>query len=603
MASNDATPAQPSIGDYALIGDCHTTALVSRDGSIDWCCLPRIDSSSCFGRLLDWQRGGHCSIGPTQPTERSRAYLGDSLVLETRFTTADAEARVLDCFTMREGGREQPFRQLVRFVEGVRGRMRLRVEVAPRFDYGGIEPWIRDHGDGLFSAIGGDAGLLIGGDLLLRATDALMLAGELEIDAGQRRRLSIEFRSPQDLYPVTPRHSATAEELDRRFDQTLDWWRRWVAQIDGPCDPAVTRSAITIKALTYAPTGAIVAAATTSLPESPGGERNWDYRFTWIRDSAFALRSLGALGLTAESRGFRNFVERTAAGSADEIQVMYGVEGAHRLYEHELPELSGYRGARPVRIGNAAQGQLQFDIFGELVGLSWQAQQRGEPPDDDYWAFLVETVERVGAQWDQPDQGIWETRAHPEHHVHSKVLCWTALDRGVRLAEATGRDAPLARWRSVRDDIRQTVEQRGYHQERGIFVSVLDGADVNVALLQLPRVGFVDYDDERMVRTVDAIRERLTADGGLVYRYLADDGLRGREGAFVAASFWLVECLARQGRRDEASALFAHVCSVANDLGLMAEEYDAERGEMLGNYPQGLSHYAHIAAYLALRDS
>ncbi len=414
--------------------------------------------------------------------------------------------------------------------------------------------------------------------------------------------MSIEYRPPHELYPVAPARPQTARELDRRLEQTLGWWKRWVAQIDEPWDPAVVRSAITLKALTYAPTGAIVAAATTSLPESPGGERNWDYRFTWIRDSAFALRSLGELGLTSESRGFRNFVERTAAGSADEIQVLYGVGGEHRLYEHELSELSGYRGARPVRIGNAAEGQLQLDIFGELVELSWQAQQHGDAPDDDYWTFLMQTVDKVCAEWRRPDQGIWETRAHPEHHVHSKVLCWTAVDRGIRLAEATGREAPVDRWRRVRDDLRHTIETRGYHRERGIFVSVLDGTDVNVALLQLPRVGFVDYDDERMIRTVNAIRERLTEDGGLVYRYLSDDGLHGREGAFVAASFWLVVCLAKQGRHDEAAALYDRATAVANDLGLMSEEYDSRRGQMLGNFPQGLSHYAHIAAYLALRQ-
>ena len=351
-----------------------------------------------------------------------------------------------------------------------------------------------------------------------------------------------------------------------------------------------------LKALTYEPTGAIVAAATTSLPESPGGDLNWDYRYSWIRDSFFSVRSLAEIGFTSEADRFRRFIERSAAGGAEGMQIMYGVGGERRLTEASLEHLEGYRGARPVRAGNAAANQLQLDAYGTLLELPWRWHQRGNSPDDDYWRFLMELVENAAKLWSKPDHGIWETRGKPRHFVHSKVMCWAALDRGLRLAEECMRRAPVKKWEKTRDEIRAVVEGEGYDKERGVFVQSFGSKQLDAALLLLPKVDFVDYKDQRMVRTAEAIRNELDNDG-LVRRYR----LKSREeGAFVACSFWLVECLARQDRFDEARHVFDRAVAAGNDLGLFSEEYDTRQDELLGNFPQGLSHLSHITAALAI---
>jgi GH15 family glucan-1,4-alpha-glucosidase len=591
----------PPIADYAFIGDCHSAALISKDASIDWCCLTRFDSGSCFGRLLDWERGGYCSIVPVIGRyDVSRRYVDRTLVLETTFRTGGGEARLFDCFAMRRGGRTKPFRQILRIVEGVRGRLDLQLEICPRFDYGDVKPWIRKNGPSSFSVIGGDDGLVIASDATLELGGHHDLFSRLEVRAGERVRISIQAQRPE-LIDEDPPEAPSPEALDARLEDTLRWWTRWGSKLrlPGPYEEGVVRSALVLKALTNAPTGAFTAAPTTSLPESPGGSRNWDYRYSWIRDSSYAVRSLAELGADAEADGFRRFVERSAAGSAHDLQILYGVAGERRLTELELPGLHGYRGARPVRTGNAAAGQVQLDVYGELLDLAYRWHLRGRSPDDDYWRFLVELVNATSERWTEPDRGIWEIRGRPRHFVHSKVMCWAALDRGIRLARECSRRAPLGRWRGAMKEIRRAVETEGYDRRRGVFVQAFGSRAMDGALLLLPTVDFVSWDDERMVHTADAIRDRLS-EGGLIRRYRGRDGLQGEEGCFLACSFWLVECYARQGREQEATELFDLAVSTGNDLGLFPEEYDVRTGEMLGNYPLGLTHLSHIAASVAL---
>jgi GH15 family glucan-1,4-alpha-glucosidase len=598
----------PPIGDYALISDCFSTALVSKSGSIDWCCMPRLDSDSCFGRLLDWDRGGFCSIYPGEDSETFRNYIDDALVLETRFKTGGGEARLLDCFTMREGGRGDPRRQLLRVVEGIRGRVNLRLLVVPRLDYGELKPWLRYEEEQRYSVIGGDDALMISGDPELVPSGDHDLEASFTVRAGERVRLSIVSVRPEVL-DYDPPEVADSDELDRRLEETLEWWHNWSSrvQFDGPDRPGVMRSAMALKALTYAPTGAIAAAATTSLPESPGGSRNWDYRYSWIRDSAFSMRSLAAIGFTAEAEGFQRFIERSAAGSAEQMQIMYGVGGERRLTEVNLDYLEGYRGAKPVRIGNAASNQFQLDAYGEVVNLAWRRHRRGRSPDDDYWRFLLELVDTAAERWKEPDRGLWEMRGDPQHFVHSKAMCWVALDKGLRLSEECMRRAPVKRWEKTRDEIRATVESEGYDEERGVFVQAFGTKELDAALLLLPSANFIDYDDQRMMRTTDTICEELYDGGsGLLLRYRTgeslEDGLDGEEGVFLACSFWLAECLAHQGRVEEAREVFDRASSTGNDLGLFSEEYDTKTGEMLGNLPQGLTHLSHIAAAVALSE-
>jgi GH15 family glucan-1,4-alpha-glucosidase len=593
----------PPIADYALIGDCHTAALVSREGSIDWCCLPRFDSDSCFGRLLDWKLGGYFALAPTARAKSQREYLHDSLVLVTTFTTRTAQARVIDCFAMRRGGRTNPRRELIRIVEGVRGRMQFEAVVMPRLDFGAVKPWIYPINGDTHAAVGSNTGLLIFGDVALTPEDDHELRATFTVTAGKRRRLGLWVAPPEEVAAAPP-DAKDAAALDAHLRETERWWRTWSSKIKatdrtGTC---LARSAIVLKALNYAPTGAIIAAPTTSLPEQTGGERNWDYRFSWVRDSVFTVRGLSSLGLVSEADGFRSFIQRSAAGNADELQVLYAVDGKRRLTEVKLAYLEGWRGSRPVRIGNAAELQFQSDVYGMLLELSARWSERGNSPAPEYWRFLVDLVEAAISKWRLPDRGLWEVRSSPRHFVHSKVMCWVAVDRGIALAEAHGLDAPLKRWRRVCALMRRTIEARGIDPKRGVFRRSFGSRELDAGLLLLPSVGFVAWDDERMVRTVDAIRRELMRNG-LVDRYRTADGLRGDEGSFVACSFWLAECLARQGKLADARELFRRAKSCANDVGLFSEEYDSRRRELLGNFPQGLTHLAHISAALALTST
>jgi len=595
----------PPIADYAFISDCHSMALVGRNGSIDWCCMPRVDSASIFGRLLDWERGGHCLVTPVDSECSSfQSYLEDTLVLETTFRTDGGEAKLTDCFTMHTGGKTHPHLQLLRVLEGVRGRVDFRVVVSPRFDYGEVKPWLRRHSSRVFSAIGGNDGIVVAADADLEMdAESHDLLATVTIRAEERHRLSITFARPEDLEYVAP-VTHEPEELDKRLQETIRWWRRWAKQImvQGSHRPGVVRSAITLKGLTYAPTGAMAAAATTSLPESPGGERNWDYRFSWIRDSALTVRSLTAIGAFDEADGFRRFIQRSAAGSARDLQIMYGLGGERRLTEVILDKLDGYEHSRPVRIGNAASTQLQLDSFGQLVDLSWRWHLRGHSPDDDYWRFIVDLVDVAAERWTEPDRGIWEIRGQPQHFVHSKVMCWTALDRGLLLARECLRKAPVQRWDKVRRQIRTAIEGEGYDRRRKVFVQAFGSRQLDAALLYLPLTHFLAFDDPRMTRTVDAILQDLQEDG-LILRYrveTTDDGLHGQEGTFLACSFWMAEVLARQGRLEEARIIFDRASSTATELGLFAEEYDTQRDRLLGNFPQALTHLSHIVAGVAI---
>jgi GH15 family glucan-1,4-alpha-glucosidase len=595
----------PPISDYAFISDCHSMALVSGSGSIDWCCMPRINTASIFGRLIDWEKGGHCSIAPTDSDATSfQAYLEDTLVLETTFRTEGGEARLIDFFSMHTGGRTHPHLQLIRILEGVRGRVDFLIDVVPRFDYGEVRPWIRRHTARSYSAIGGNDGVLITSDAALEPNqETHALCGKVTVRAEERLRLAVHFVRPEELEYEIP-EVADAAELDHRLEETIRWWRRWTKQIniEGSLRSGVVRSAIALKGLTYAPTGAMAAAATTSLPETIGGERNWDYRFSWVRDSAMSARALISIGAYDEADGFRRFIQRSAAGSARDLQVMYGLSGERRLTEIILDKLDGYQHSRPVRIGNAASQQLQLDAYGNLLELSWRWHRRGHSPDDDYWRFILELVDVAAERWSEPDHGIWEIRGKPQHFVHSKVLCWTALDRGINLARECLRKAPIQRWQRTRKTIRDAVLSEGVDHRRDVFVQSFGSRHLDAALLALPMFGFVDFDDPRMVRTTDAIVEDLQ-EGGLVLRYRAqhtDDGLSGEEGTFLACSFWLAEVLARQNRLEEARVVFDRACSTSTELGLFSEEYDARTELMLGNFPQALSHLSHIAAAVAL---
>jgi GH15 family glucan-1,4-alpha-glucosidase len=591
-----SSPYMPSTAHLALLGDRRTAALVDDGGAVRWLCLPRFDSGACFASLLD-PAGGSCEVGVDGDPEGApeRRYLPGTLVLETTLRHAGGEARLLDCL-VDDGTERGEERLLLRIVEGVSGEVPVRVLVAPRFDYGVVRPWIRRHGEHRWSAIGGDDGLLCTCDAPLEPDGRHALRARATVREGERLRLALTFRRPADL--EADDSAPGPDALDAALAATIERWRAWT---DGDVHPHLEgahRSALALKALTYAPTGAMVAAATTSLPEGHDGERAWDYRYSWIRDSVMASRSLIELGYEEEADAFRRFIERSAAGSAEDLQVFYGVGGERRAPEQAIDGLRGYDGAG-VKVGNGAATQLQLDAFGHLLGQSWRAHERGRSPDADYWRFIVDCVDAAARMWEQPDNGIWEWRGDGRHFVYSKVMCWVACDRGLRLAEACGREAPVRRWSETRDAIAAAVDAQGYDADRGTFVQAFGLPDLDAAVLRLPSTGFLAYDDPRMLSTADVLAEALE-DGGLLRRYDGDDGLPGREGAFLACTFWLAECLAGQGRLDEAQAWFDRAAATANDLGLFSEEYDAAGGRMLGNFPQALTHLAHIEAALAL---
>ena len=582
-----------------MIGDCHSSALVSNAGSIDWCCTPRFDSASVFGRILDWERGGFCQIAPMARWQSSRRYRGGTMILETTFLAQGGEVRLTDLFTMRRGGARKPHLQLLRIVDGLQGRVDVRIEVCPRFDYGEVRPWIRRHGPAVHSATGGNDCLLIQSDADLGLIGDHDLGAEVAVRAGDRIRLSIQFVRPELLedhpQPVPP------DRLDRRLEESDRWWRHWSSKVrvNGPNAAAAIRSAVILKALTNASTGAMVAAPTTSLPSIPGGRRNWDYRYSWIRDSTFAVQTLAELGAEAEAEGFRRFIQRSAAGSVHDLQTLYGVGGERRLQESELAWAEGHGGARPVRVGNAAAGQLQLDMYGLLLDLTWRWHMRGRSPDDDLWRFLAGLVEPPAERWDRArprDLG----GAGPAPALRAlQGACWVALDRGLRLAKDSDRRAPPHDGSRIRTRIRRAVEAEGYDARRGVFVRAFGRPTLDAALLLLPSMGFVQLPDERMIRTVDAIRADSTEAGwsagtapGTGCPGRSGRGLRVRTGWFSAG---------QQGRHRGGAGVFDRTTAAANDLGLFSEEFDSRRpGPCSGIFPSGLSHFSHIGAVRAL---
>ncbi|HUO48663.1 MAG TPA: glycoside hydrolase family 15 protein [Acidimicrobiales bacterium] len=572
------------IEDYALVGDTHTAALVGTDGSIDWLCLPRFDSEACFAALLGDQRHGHWQIQPADAERRvRRRYRGDTLVLETEFESGDGVVRLVDCMPLREGNP-----QVVRIVEGVHGEVAMRMDLVMRFGYGLSVPWV-SRVDGLLTAVSGPDALALWTPVPTRGVDMTTVA-EFTVSAGQHLPFVLTW---------FPSHHEPPRPVDARYavSDTESWWTTWSSQctFDGEWRDAVMRSLITLKALTYHPTGGIVAAPTSSLPETLGGGRNWDYRYCWLRDATLTLQALLAGGYHEEALDWRDWLLRAVAGDPSKLQIMYGPAGERRLDEWEVDWLPGYEGSRPVRIGNAASGQFQLDVYGEVISALYESARLGVPPTRSTWDLETAMVDYLESGWREPDDGIWEVRGPRRHFTHSKVMAWVAVDRAVRTIEEFGDvDGPLERWRTLRSAMHDDIVANGYNDQVGAFTQYYGGAELDASLLMVPMVGFLPPTDPRVVSTVDKIQRELTEDG-FVLRYRATDahdvdGLQGREGAFLACSFWLADCLEMVGRHDDAHALFERLLGLRNDVGLLAEEYDAVAGRLVGNFPQAFSH-------------
>ena len=570
------------IEDYALIGDCETVALVSRGGSIDWLCWPRFDSPACFAALLGGPEHGRWVIEAADTDARvSRRYRPNTLVLETTITSEHGEAQVIDFMPPRGHHSD-----VVRIVRGVRGRVRMRTELVLRFDYGYAIPWVNHLPDGTFRAVAGPEMVVLHTTAELTGRD-LKHVGEFEVSEGQTVPFALTH-GPSHLPPPD------AIDPERSLAETEQFWSEWAAKCTGVGEwtDAVTRSLITLKALTYAPTGGIVAAATTSLPEHIGGVRNWDYRFCWLRDATLTLLALMNAGYYEEANAWRDWLLRAAAGAPAQLQIMYGVAGERRLPEFELDWLPGYSGSRPVRIGNAAHGQLQLDVFGEVMDALHQARQGELDVSPAGWDFQCAMLRQLETVWQQPDEGIWEVRGERRHFTFSKVMAWVAFDRGIRDAERFGLKAPLDRWRQLRATIHEEVCRRGFNHDLGSFVQSYDDTNLDASLLLIPTLGFLPPDDARVRGTIAAIETHLAVDG-LLLRYRSsstDDGLPPGEGAFLACTFWLADAWVMIGRVDDARRLFDRLLSLRNDVGLLSEEYDPTAQRMLGNFPQAFSH-------------
>ena len=580
----------PRIEDYALLGDTQTAALVSNEGSIDWLCMPRFDSGAAFAALVGSEENGRWRIAPDgHVTATRRRYRGDTLVLETDFETAEGTIRLVDFMPVRG---EAP--TVVRLVAGVRGRVPVRMELRVRFDYGRIRPVVRRL-DGADVAFAGPDSVWLRTPVETRDEDGVLQA-DFSVTAGELVPFVLTWH---------PSHEPAPTPVDpmRALADTESYWSEWVSRCtySGEWRDAVVRSLLTLKALTYAPTGGIVAAPTTSLPEQPGGVRNWDYRYCWLRDAAFTLLALTRAGYRDEAAAWNSWLHRAIAGDPTDVQIMYGVAGERRLTEIELPWLSGYQGAKPVRVGNEATEQLQLDVYGQVVNSIHHARRAGLEDDGDAWALTCSLVDVVEASWRLPDEGIWEGRGPRRHFVNSKVMCWVAVDRALRDAEELGFPAPVARWQRLRAEIAREVLAEGYDADRGTFTQSYGSTELDGSALLLPLVGFLPATDERMLGTVAAI-ERELCHGGLVHRYSTSDhadsvdGLPEGEGTFVACSFWLAANYALSGRMHDARALFERLLSLRNDVGLLAEEYDPDSGRQLGNFPQAFSHVPLIMA-------
>jgi alpha,alpha-trehalase len=596
--------AYPPIAEYALIGDCHSAALVSTDGAIDWCCFHRFDSRPVFSRLLDWSRGGYFRIAPIEAYQTRRRYLPGTNVLETRFETSGGVFILTDCFPIREtpsaddADPVHPYHQLVRIGRCERGEVTVHLEFVPRFDYGLTVPELERLSGDLMTVIGGADALLLQSDLPITQTDIDACEGKRALRTGDVTRAVLTYALPHELRPRV----ITAEELDGRLASTRDFWTSWSNRCTyvGPYREQVVRSALVLKLLTNSPTGAIVAAPTTSLPEEIGGSRNWDYRYAWLRDSAFTLYALFILGYTDEARAFMQWIKRTTAGRPEDLQALYGVGGERLLPEVELRGLDGYRGSRPVRIGNGASTQFQLDIYGEVIDTAWLYHRHGGVIETNFWDFLVRLGEHVAKVWIEPDESIWEVRGGSRHFVYSKVMAWVAIDRLIRLSRALQRPLDVDRWLGLRDEIRRCVESDGVDPVSGAFVQSLGSTSLDASALLLPLVNFLPADDPRMHATIERITKELSVDG-FIYRYLdGTDGLPGGEATFLICSFWLVDNLALTGQLERARELFERLCRCANDVGLLGEEADPHTGELLGNFPQAFSHIGLINSAIQL---
>jgi GH15 family glucan-1,4-alpha-glucosidase len=595
-AENPRTAAR-RIEDLALIGNAHSAALVGRDGTIEWLCLPRFDSPALFASLLGSDQNGSWRLAASDPAaRRSRRYRPGTGILETTFRTATGRATVIDFMPVPENENQI---DLIRMVRCDAGAIDMVAEIRFRFDYGRTLPWLRRHERGI-TAIAGPDGVLLSTAVELENRDFATVA-KFHISAGETRSFALTWFPSHREVPRPRDPAALLEETETR-------WRRWVAQMDydGLWRAQVERSLITLKALTYHPTGGIVAAPTTSLPEQIGGPRNWDYRYCWLRDSTVTLYALVSSGFRDEAVAWRSWLLRAAAGSPEALQIMYSIKGGRRLTEQELDWLPGFCGSRPVRIGNQAHLQLQLDVFGEVFDSFHAARRYGiDPSDDQYWALqkvLVDYLERI---WHEADEGIWEIRGEPRHFVHSKVMAWVAVDRAIKSAEEFGLNGPIERWHLLRDRIHADVCANGFDAGLGSFVQYYGGQALDAALLLLVHVGFLPPEDPRIRGTIAAIERTLLRDG-LVYRYStasAVDGLPGGEGAFLACSFWLCDAYALSGRYDEARRLFERLLGLTNDVGLLSEEYDPVRRRQLGNFPQAFSHVALINTAHALTNS
>ena len=569
------------IEDYGLIGNARTAALIHRDGSIDWLCLPRFDSPACFAALLGTPENGRWIIAPTEPVRMSRRYLPGTAILESRFETAGGAVTLTDFMPQPPDDRQI---DVVRVVRGERGSVNMRTELLFRFDYGRTVPWVRRRTYGLSAIVGPDE-VLLRTDVPLHGQD-FTTRGDFVVGAGEAvsfvmswrpsHRPGVTYREPEDLLRTT-------EGLHRTWAMRCDDDSPWCA-----------RSLITLKLLSFAPTGGILAAPTTSLPETIGGMRNWDYRFCWIRDATFSLYAFIAGGYIEEARAWREWLLRAAAGRPEELQIMYGPAGERNLEEREIPWLAGYEGSRPVRVGNDAHRQLQLDVYGELMDVLYAAETFKLEPSADAWGMQRVLLDFLEGAWSSPDSGLWEMRGPPRHFTHSKVMAWVAFDRAVKFVERSNLPGPVERWRALRERICEEVCRRGFDPARNSFVQAYDCDDLDAALLLLPQVGFLPASDPRIVGTVEAIRKDLMLDG-LVLRYRpqrVNDGLPGEEGAFLACSFWLADALAMIGRYGEAKEMFERLLELRNDLGLLAEEYDPREKRFLGNFPQAFSHVA-----------
>ncbi|HZU82605.1 MAG TPA: glycoside hydrolase family 15 protein [Polyangiaceae bacterium] len=574
--------AVPSrIEDYALIGDCQTAALVSRSGSIDWLCLPRFDSGACFAALLGGPEHGRWIIAPRgHVLAATRSYRDGTLILDTVFETEHGAILLTDCMPMRDVAPH-----LLRVVRGLRGRVPVHTEIVVRFEYGSIVPWVRKTHGGI-RAIAGPNSLRIQSDVPLRGVD-MTTVSEFEVGADETVSFALTWH---------PSHVKEPHPVDtcQMVANTEATWREWAAQCTygGDWRDAVVRSLVTLKALTHTATGGILAAPTTSLPEGIGGTRNWDYRYAWVRDATFTLLALVAGGYRDEARDWREWMLRAVAGDPSKLQIMYAIDGARRIPEWTVDWLQGFEGSRPVRVGNAASEQRQLDVYGELLDAMYQCHAVGLPPDQAAWDLQRMLLEYLESSWAKPDNGIWEVRGPERQFTHSKVMAWVAFDRGIRTVEGLGMRGPIERWRAARDRIHEEVCRHGYDAELGAFVQYYGSRRLDASLLMVPLVGFLPPTDERVRGTARLVAERLV-DRGLVRRYDTSqdvEGVGGREGAFLPCSFWLADNWALMGRRAEARALFERLIDLRNDVGLLSEEYDADAGRLVGNFPQAFSH-------------